>query len=143
MAEDCVDKAARVGGLTQKPSPTKSLPIHGHPGNRRFPRFNEYGSDAPSLEELVATMPSGKEQLAERLPYIAGQATFAARHEMARTVEDVLARRVRALFLDAEAALAAAPRVAALLAAELGRDAQWQVNQIEQFQSVAEAYRVH
>jgi glycerol-3-phosphate dehydrogenase len=60
---------------------------------------------------------------------------------MARTVEDVLARRLRALFLDAEAALAAAPRVAALLAAELGRDAQWESEQLSQFQLVAEAYR--
>jgi glycerol-3-phosphate dehydrogenase len=81
------------------------------------------------------------EHLAERLPYVAGQATFAARHELARTVEDVLARRTRALFLDAEAAVAAAPRVAALLAAELGRDERWQVDQLESFLHVAEAYR--
>jgi glycerol-3-phosphate dehydrogenase len=93
------------------------------------------------LEQLLATEPGGYEQLAVRLPYLAGQAIFAARHEMARTVEDVLARRLRALFLDAEAALAAAPRVAALLAAELGRDAHWQADQFEQFRRVAEAYR--
>jgi glycerol-3-phosphate dehydrogenase len=86
-------------------------------------------------------VPDGDQRLAERLPYVAGQAIFAARHEMARTVEDVLARRTRALFLDVEDAMSAAPHVAALLAAELGRDANWQANQIEQFHIVAEAYR--
>ena len=141
MAEDCVDQAARIGGLAAQPCRTKTLSIHGHPGKLHSERFHEYGSDAPALEQLVATVPSGNERLADRLPYIAGQAVFAARHEMARTVEDVLARRLRALFLDAQAAIAAAPRVAALLAAELGRDANWQADQLEKFQLVAEAYR--
>jgi glycerol-3-phosphate dehydrogenase len=141
MAEDCVDRAARVGGLVLTPCPTKTLPIHGHPGETRFDRFTEYGCDAPALEQLLATVPGGNERLAERLPYVAAQVVFAARQEMARTVEDVLARRLRALFLDAEAAVAAAPRVAALLASELGRDAQWQAVQLEQFRRVAEAYR--
>jgi glycerol-3-phosphate dehydrogenase len=143
MAEDVVDQASRVGGLLPKPCPTKTLPVHGHPGNVRSTRFNEYGCDAPALEQLVTAMPGGNEPLADRLPYVAGQAIFAARYEMARSVEDVLARRVRALFLDAEAAIAAAPRVAELLAAELGRDAHWQADQTEQFQRVADAYRVH
>jgi glycerol-3-phosphate dehydrogenase len=115
--------------------------IHGHPGEARVERFSEYGSDAAALEQLIATTPNSNERLAERLPYVAGQAIFAARHEMARTVEDVLARRTRALFLDAEAALAAAPRVAALLAAELGRDVKWQSEQLEHFRRVADAYR--
>jgi glycerol-3-phosphate dehydrogenase len=60
---------------------------------------------------------------------------------MARTVEDVLARRVRALFLDAEAAISIAPRVAELLAAELGHDVAWQKDQIEKFRCVAQSYR--
>jgi glycerol-3-phosphate dehydrogenase len=60
---------------------------------------------------------------------------------MARSVEDVLARRTRALFLDAGAALAAAVHVAALLAEELGRDAIWQADQVKQFNEVAQIYR--
>jgi glycerol-3-phosphate dehydrogenase len=60
---------------------------------------------------------------------------------MARTVEDVLARRLRILFLDAEAAIAVAPRVAALLAGELGKEASWQSDQVAQFQEVAAHYR--
>jgi glycerol-3-phosphate dehydrogenase len=141
MAEDGVNQAIRVGGLSPKPCPTKALPIHGHPGETRFEPFAEYGSDAPALQQLLTTMPGGNGQLVERLPYVAGQVIFAARYEMARTVEDVLARRLRALFLDTEAALAAAPRVAALLAGELKRDSLWQADQIEQFRRVADAYR--
>jgi glycerol-3-phosphate dehydrogenase len=141
MAEDCVDQAARVGGLAPNVCRTKTLPVHGHPGETRFELFAEYGSDAPALQKLVATVPGGNEPLAPRLPYVAGQAVFAARYEMARTVEDVLARRLRALFLDVEAAVLAAPRVAALLAAELGRDENWQHQQLEHFRQVADAYR--
>jgi glycerol-3-phosphate dehydrogenase len=141
MAEDCVDHAASVSGLKSEKCPTKSMPIHGHPGDNAVPRFSEYGSDAPRLESLVASTSGGSDPMAERLPYVAGQAIFAARNEMARSVEDVLARRTRALFLDAEAAVAAAPRVAGLLATELRRDAAWQADQVAKFLEVADAYR--
>jgi glycerol-3-phosphate dehydrogenase len=141
MAEDSVDHAASVAGLKSEICPTKSMPIHGHPGDKAVPRFSEYGCDATHLESVIASAPAGNDQLAERLPYVAGQAIFAARNEMARTVEDVLARRIRVLFLDAEAAVAAAPRVAQLLASELGRDAAWQSDQVTKFLKVADAYR--
>jgi glycerol-3-phosphate dehydrogenase len=141
MAEDCVDTAASVAGLQPIECRTKSTGIHGHPGEARVERFGEYGLDAAALEKLIASTPNANERLAERLPYVAGQVIFAARHEMARTVEDVLARRTRALFLDAEAALSAAPRVAELLAAVLGRNESWQNLQLEQFRQVADAYR--
>jgi glycerol-3-phosphate dehydrogenase len=59
---------------------------------------------------------------------------------MARTVEDVLARRTRALFLNARAAIAMAPRVADLLARELGRDERWQRGQVQAFQETAQNY---
>lgn len=141
MAEDCVDHAARLAELKPAECSTKSMYVHGHPGEASRERFNEYGSDATTLEQLLASTPNANEQLAERLPYVAGQAIFAARHEMARSVEDVLARRTRALFLDAEAAIAAAPRVAGLLSAELHRDSKWQADQLEKFRLVADAYR--
>jgi glycerol-3-phosphate dehydrogenase len=141
MAEDCVDNAIRVGGLKPAECPTKNMRVHGHPGENYPQRLSEYGSDAAALVQLAASTPGANDQLAERLTYVAGQAIFAARNEMARTVEDVLARRTRALFLDAEAAIAAAPRVAELMAAELRRDAKWQAIQLEQFQIVADSYR--
>ncbi|HSC89478.1 MAG TPA: glycerol-3-phosphate dehydrogenase/oxidase [Polyangiaceae bacterium] len=65
-----------------------------------------------------------------------------ARHEMARTVEDVLARRTRLLFLDVRAALAKAPRVAQELAQELGRDEAWQRSQLVEFERIANHFRI-
>jgi glycerol-3-phosphate dehydrogenase len=82
------------------------------------------------------------EALHPALPYCAAEVVWAAREEMARSVEDVLARRIRALFLNAKAAIQMAPRVARILAAELGRDQRWQENQIQQFEEVARGYLV-
>jgi glycerol-3-phosphate dehydrogenase len=141
MAEDAVDRAASVAGLRRAPCSTESMRIHGYPVEGAPERFRDYGADAAALDQIVRSTAGAEKALADRLPYLAGQAVFAARHELARTVEDVLARRLRALFLDAEAALAAAPRVAEILAAELGRDEAWQADQMIQFRQVAEAYR--
>ncbi len=140
MAEDCVDRAAEVGGLLPTPCRTKTLPIHGAEGESRSGALASYGSDGPAIEQLAKANPAWNHPLAERLPHVGAQVVWAARHELARSVEDVLARRIRALFYDAEAALAAAPKVAELLAAELGRDADWQADQLRQFRSVAENY---
>ncbi len=65
---------------------------------------------------------------------------WAARHEAARCVHDVLARRTRALFLDARASIEAAAKVAALLAPELGRSAAWQTEQAAEFKKLAATY---
>jgi len=61
---------------------------------------------------------------------------------MARTVEDVLARRTRALLLDARASIEAAPRVAEILAAELGRDASWRDQQVRSYTELARGYLI-
>jgi len=141
MAEDCVNRAIVVGNLVPKPCSTKSLPIHGHAPSTAKDCYPEYGADEGRLKETIAATPHGHERLAECLPYVVGQVVYAARYEMARTVEDVLARRTRALFLDYQAALTAAPRVAALLTAELHRDESWHARQLDQFRLVAQAYR--
>ena len=82
------------------------------------------------------------EPLHPALPYTAAEVVWAARQEMARTVEDVLARRTRALFLNARAAIEMAPRVADLLAAELEQDAAWKTAQVESFRRTAGNYIV-
>lgn len=79
-------------------------------------------------------------KLVEGLDYTEAEVVWAVREEMARTVEDVLARRVRILFVDARRAVQAAPRVAQLLAAELGYDEVWERAQVEQFTRLAEHY---
>ncbi len=139
MAEDVIDVAAREAGLPASPSKTARLPLHG--AARDLPPqadpLRVYGSDGFALRALADARPDLAQPLDARLPYIAAQVVFAAQHEMARTVEDVLARRTRALFLDIEAARASAPHVAKLLAAELDRDEAWQTDQLRAFGTFA------
>ncbi len=68
------------------------------------------------------------------------EVVHAVREEMARTVEDVLASRSRTLFLDARASVTAAPTVAKAMAAELGRDALWEAEQVSAFAALASSY---
>ena len=77
------------------------------------------------------------------MPYTEAEVLWAIRYEMARTVEDVLARRLRALFLNARAALTAAPRVAELIAVELGYDADWKKQQVSDFTKLAGNYTLN
>ena len=141
MAEDCVDRAAKVAGLARKACRTKELPIHGADGNAGANgRASYYGSDAARIADLSKADARLQRKLHDRLPYSHGEVIWAARHELARTVEDVLSRRTRALLLDARAAAEAAPRVAALLAEELDRDEAWQTRQVEDFRTLAKGY---
>jgi glycerol-3-phosphate dehydrogenase len=143
MAEDCVDRAAAVAGLPSRPCRTAELPIHGHdPDAARFGDLAGYGADAPAIRALADGDASLVERLHPALPYTAAEVVWAARMEMARTVADVLARRLRALFLNAAAAAEMAPRVATLVARELGRDAAWVAAQEKAFAELADGYRV-
>ncbi len=140
MAEDTVAKAIEVGNLPPRPCPTRELRLHGGEAVHPDSPFAEYGSDALELERLIASNAAYQEQLDPNLPTSPARSCGPPAHEFARTVEDVLARRLRALFLDAQAASRAAPRVAQLLAEELDRDHSWQQAQIESFRSLAKGY---
>jgi glycerol-3-phosphate dehydrogenase len=124
MAEDVVDRAAASVGLPHRRSPTKSLRLH----------------EGVGADGLIRAVPNLGARLHERLPNLAGEVVWAARHEMARTVEDVLARRTRILFLDAKAAVECAPTVASLLALELGRSPSWENDQVREFSLLARGY---
>ena len=143
MGEDTVTAAAQVAGLDERPSVTAGLHIHGwqegvNPGDP----WQVYGSDAPALEQLLAENPAWREALHPALPYCRGEVVWAVRHEWARTVEDVLARRTRSLLLDARASIAAAPAVAELMARELGKDRAWQDTQVAGYCELAWGYLV-
>lgn len=140
MAEDTVNRAAEVGGLPKVACPTKTLKIHGHKEEPEAEPFGVYGSDAAELKKLLGSERGWHEQLHPNLPYRAGEVIWATRYELARTVEDVLSRRMRALLLDAQASIEVAPRVAELLAQELGFDEAWQREQVNQFTELAEAH---
>jgi glycerol-3-phosphate dehydrogenase len=143
MAHDCVDQAAVLGDLPERECVTKTLNLHGtHANSQAFGPLAAYGTDAVLIAGLSAAEPEWGRPLDPALPVVGAEVIWAAREEMARTVEDVLARRTRALVLNAEAAVRMAPQVAALLARELGRDAAWQAAQVSAFNEVAAGYRV-
>ena len=102
--------------------------------------MRQYGSDAKAIEALVSEDASLGEMIHERLPYRGAEILWSARCEMACCVEDVLARRTRALLLDARASIEAAPRVAAILASELGLDAAWEASEVAAYTELAEGY---
>lgn len=141
MGQDVVDLAAQVGGLEERPAVTATLRLHGwtEAAATAVAPWHAYGSDAGAVAGLAEA--AGLDHpLHPRLPYRAAEVVWAARLEMARTVEDVLARRTRALLLDARASIDAAPDVARLLAAELGRDAAWQREQVAAYGRLAARY---
>jgi glycerol-3-phosphate dehydrogenase len=138
MAEDCVNQAATLARLPEKPCVTEHLNIHGfHPSSAKFGSLWMYGSDAPLIEQIGDGEPLDRE-----LPYTPAEVIWAVREEMARTVEDVLARRTRALFLNSQAALRIAPHVAHLMAAELQQNAAWEAEQLASFRRTAMNYVV-
>jgi len=144
MAEDCVDQAATLAQLPDKPCVTHHLRIHGfHDAAREFGPLAVYGSDAYEIRKLIETEAGLGEPLHAALPYVKAEVIWAARHEMARTVEDTLARRTRALFLNARAALEMAPAVADLMASELGWDEDIRTKQLGTFREVAANYVLH
>jgi glycerol-3-phosphate dehydrogenase len=143
MAEDTVNQAALLAGLEVRPCTTAHLKIHGyHVDAHRFGDLHFYGTDAPAIEDLIRTDPRYAEPLHPNLQVRAGQVVWAVRHEMARTVEDFLSRRVRALLLDARASIEVAPKVAALMAEELGRDKDWVDSQVGDYRQLAQGYLV-
>ncbi len=119
MAEDAVDQAIDLAKLKAGPSVTESL----------------------ALNRISASQNRG-EILHSRLPYGTDDVIRAVREEMAQTVEDVLARRTRALFIDTRAGVEAAPHVAKIMAKEMGKDEAWAAEQIEQFNTVADGYLI-
>jgi glycerol-3-phosphate dehydrogenase len=141
MAEDAVDALETLGDLDPARCVTEDLNVHGyHQHAERYGVLSVYGSDAPRLLDLAEERAELSEPLHPRLDLIGAEVLWACREEMARTVDDVLARRTRSLLFDARAAVEVAPLVARLMARELGRDEAWMAEQIAAFSRVAEGY---
>ncbi len=145
MAEDAMADVIAVGGLAPRPCVTDALPLHGRLERddpalpAEFAR-RAYGSDLAAVEALADEDPALADPLHPDLPYTGAMVVGGARREMARTLDDALARRTRALFLDARAAIEIAPRAARLLARELGRDDAWAAREVETFTALARGY---
>lgn len=142
MGQDAIDHAVDVAGLPKVASRTLDLKLHGWTDDSAGIAEPErvYGTDLPLIQALSDHDSTLSTLLHPRLPYRLREVVWAARYEMARTVEDVLARRTRALFLDARAAIEAAPVVADLLAKELGHPEAWRDKALANFYTVAQGY---
>ena len=140
MGEDVINRMIKKSDFKQTKSNTRNLKIHGY---KQHVDLNDplyfYGSDSDAILELAK-----KEKLSTKvsksLKIIEAQVVWAVRYEMAKTIEDVLARRTRSLFLDAKESVAIAPRVAALIASELGHDNTWETAQVADFKEIAKNY---
>jgi glycerol-3-phosphate dehydrogenase len=144
MAIHAIDNAANACKLPKHPCVTDTLKIHGYTQHATSDAtLNIYGSDAEKIIELSNQQPSLKEKIHAGLPYSKATVVWAVQHEMAMTVEDVLARRTRALFLDATAAVEVAPMVAAMMAQILQKDDHWQQQQVSAFTAIAQNYLAH
>ncbi len=144
MAQDAVDQALLLAGIEHRPCVTETMAVHGAyedaPAMDGERGWDVYGSDEPFIKALGEEEPALQKKLCAELPFTEAEVVWAARSEMARTVEDVLARRTRALLLGARASVACAARVAGILAKELGRDAAWEKRQVAEYGVLAGGY---
>ncbi len=141
MGEDAVDKAILLAGLPERKSITENLMIHSYSVNVSLDDPNSvYGSDLEALESLALENKKYAGWLSEELQISKAQLIWAIREEMAITVDDFLARRTRALFLDARESIAMCETVAQMMAEELNFDDDWVKNQIGTFTELAKGY---
>lgn len=144
MAEDTVDNAILIGALQERKCITHNLPIYGYDKNLDLTTdpLAVYGTEKYQLLELEEEHPELAEVLSEDIPLRKSQVVWAVRNEMARTVEDMLSRRVRGLFLNSGEAKRVAPEVAVIMAAELGKGKDWIDDQLVAFDKVASNYSI-
>ncbi len=143
MAEEIIDKAILKGRLPKKTCATQHLSIHGNKPTTNQDRENHlyiYGSDISKIIQLQKEEPQLKEKLHPDHEFTIAEVVWAVRYEMARTVDDVLARRVRLLFLDTRAAIQCAEKTARIIAKELGRDENWILKEIEDFNEISKGF---
>ncbi len=142
MAEDTIDKAIMLGGLSERECITHHLPVHGY--RIDIDAYNDplahYGLDKEKVLAIADEEKRWKGWLSEKLQIHKAQVAWAVRNEWAHTVEDVLARRTRALFLDARESVRIAPEVASLMAKEMDLGRKWVKQQTEQFTKLAKNY---
>ena len=141
MAEDTLDKVIKRKVLPEKECVTMNLRIHGYSiSDQPANTLSIYGTDGQKLKEIMTENNEWSDTLSSETDIMIGQVIWAVRKEMARTVEDVLARRMRVLFIDARLAISLAPKVADIMMKELRQDENWKENQIRSFSDLAKGY---
>ncbi|WP_310143410.1 glycerol-3-phosphate dehydrogenase/oxidase [Pedobacter africanus] len=143
MAMDVVDKAIALGKLDARKCITQDVKIHGYVAEMLTGDLGLYGADAEGIRQLISTHPELDIRLDPDFKYLKAEVVWMVRNEMVRTIEDVLSRRMRLLFLDAKGALALAPAVARVMAEELGKGEDWVEAQIEAFTALVAQYLLY
>jgi glycerol-3-phosphate dehydrogenase len=141
MAQDTLNKAMRNGMLEKRPCVTQDLRLHGFMPDNKHDRLHIYGTHAPEIHDLIREKPGWARTLHPRLPYTEAEIRWICRYEMPYKLEDMLARRTRALFLDAAASFDMAAETANIMAEELGFDEQWKQNEIEEYGRLVKNYK--
>jgi glycerol-3-phosphate dehydrogenase len=143
MAEEMVDMAISMGNLLPKPCVTMNLKLHGYAENTDDSTWNYvYGSDAEKINLVMEEDEGNATLLHSGYSFTVAHIIWAVREEMAESLEDVLARRVRLLFLDAKAAIEIAPKVASVMAKELNKPKEWEEQQVIDFTELAKCYLI-
>lgn len=142
MGETTLDFAIKHSLLPQSKSTTANMHLHGYltaQEARKLPEpYRVYGSDYAEL----SSMPGFTHKLSDKLDLTEAQIEFAVKYEQALTVDDILSRRTRSILLDAKAAKAVAPKVASIMAKLLGKDSEWEHNQVKDFNDIVKHYIV-
>ena len=140
MAEETINRAIKSGLIEKRECRTKTLKLFDNGISLKSDRLKIYGTGGAEIEKMIENQPSLGLPVDPRFPYTRAEIIWICRNEMPQTPEDVLARRTRALFLDARASLEIAPEIAILLAKELGFDRTWQDEQLENYKNVINNY---
>jgi glycerol-3-phosphate dehydrogenase len=142
MGEDAIDNALVVGALPPRKCQTENMPIHGY---EVAPDWSDplhvYGSYRKKIRKRIEK--ENEQSLSDKFPLFPSMIRWAVKKEMAMTLEDVLARRTRAILFDAKEARKIAPEVARLMAQYLGEDARWITRQVEEFHAFSNPYVVN
>jgi glycerol-3-phosphate dehydrogenase len=142
MAEDAVDNAIMIGALPERTCITENLPIHGYSQNTIAGEspMSVYGVEVEKVEAIENENELFEGFLSKKLRIKKVQVIWAVRYEMARTVEDLLSRRTRALFLDARESMQIAEETAKLMALEMNYNPEWVAAQVMEFNELAKGY---
>lgn len=142
MAQHTIDIALQKASLEFVKCKTKRLQIHGWTDVFEASHMSVYGADAEKIQKLIQHNPEFDQPLHPNYPYTKAEVIWMIQQEMAQTVEDILARRIRLLFLDAQAAMESASIVASIIAKEKNKSPEWESQQIVHFTTIANQYLI-
>jgi glycerol-3-phosphate dehydrogenase len=140
MAEETIDRAIKAGLLEKRKCVTRELKLVTSDQIIKSGRLRIYGDQSSEIEQMIRENPDLGVPIDPRLPYTRAEAVWICRNEMPLNLDDLLARRFRALFLNARASADIAPETAEIMADEMGHDDIWKEKQVASFRQLVKNY---